>query len=260
MFQETVPILFNCHKDQDVVEIYPVHDLHYGSEQFDLHRWTQLHDLIMEKPNRYVVWVGDLLEFSIPFNKHSDVLTQMYTPHEQKQYISALFKEMGNRTLAILDGNHEQRSFKTTGQYALYDCAAIAGIESQYRTAYAVIDVGVGEGAHRMKERQLHYVLFATHRAKQLKSFGSADAIEGIDIFLYGHDHEPSDHPRGKLIYDARNHAVIFKSVECVNCGAFLTYGGYGAQAGYRPKSNKLYKIVLYGGDEKKIETIGFHL
>lgn len=80
MFQETVPILFNCPKDQETVEIYPVHDLHYGSEQFDLHRWTQLHDLIMGKPNRYVVWVGDLLEFSIPFNKHSDVLTQTYTP------------------------------------------------------------------------------------------------------------------------------------------------------------------------------------
>ena len=260
MFQETVPILFNCPKDQETVEIYPVHDLHYGSEQFDLHRWTQLHDLIMEKPNRYVVWVGDLLEFSIPFNKHSDVLTQMYTPHEQKQYISALFKEMGDRTLAVLDGNHEQRSFKTTGQYALYDCAAIAGIESKYRTAYAVIDVGVGDGAHYAKGRQLHYVLFATHRAKQLKSFSSADAIEGIDIFLYGHDHEPNDHPRGKLIYDAQNHAVLFKSVECVNCGAFLTYGGYGALAGYRPKSDKLYKIILYSGRSKRIETVGFHL
>ena len=111
-----------------------------------------------------------------------------------------------------------------------------------------------------MKGRQLRYVLFAPHRAKQLKSFGSADAIEGIDIFLYGHDHEPNDHPRGKLIYDARNHAVIFKSVECVNCGSFLSYGGYGAQAGYRPKSDKLYKIVLYGGEEKRIETVGFHL
>ena len=260
MFKETVPILFNCPKDQETVEIYPVHDLHYGSEQFDLHRWNLLHDMLMEKPNRYVVWVGDLLEFSIPFNKHSDVLTQQYTPHEQKMYISALFKEMGDRTLAILDGNHEQRSFKSTGQYTLYDCAAIAGIEDKYRTAYAVIDVGVGADAHRISGRQLHYVLFATHRAKQLKSFGSADAIEGIDVFLYGHDHEANDHPRGKMVYDPRNHAVLFKTVECVNCGAFLTYGGYGALAGYRPKSDKLYKLILYSGNDKRIETVGFHL
>jgi hypothetical protein len=64
---------------------------------------------------------------------------------------------------------------------------------------------------------------------------------------------------RSSLVYDARNHAVSFKSVDVINCGAFLTYGGYGAQNGYRPKSDKLYKLVLHGG-EKRIETVGFYL
>lgn len=260
MDSETKPILFNTPREFEFIEIYPVHDMHYGSMQFDLHKWNQLHDLIMEKPNRYVIWVGDLMEFSIPFNKHSDVLTQMYTPHEQKQYITALFKEMGDRTIAVLDGNHEQRSFKMTGQMALYDCCAVAGIESKYRTAYAVMDIGVGEGSHRMKDRQLRYVGFATHKAKNLKSFGSSDALEGFDFFLSGHDHEATDHPRGKLVYDVHRRIVSFKSVECVNCGSFLTYGGYGALSGFRPKSDKLYKLVLHSGQDKDIETVGFHL
>ena len=110
------------------------------------------------------------------------------------------------------------------------------------------MDIGVGTDSHGMKGRQTHYVGFATHRAKSLKSFASVDALEGFDFFLTGHDHEATDHPRGKLIYDARNHAV-----------SFLSYGGYGAQAGYRPKSDKLYKLVLHGG-EKQIETVGFYL
>ena len=260
MFRETKPILVNTPTEFEFIEVYPIHDMHYGSAQFNLQKWNRLHDLILEKPNRYVVWVGDLMEFSIPFNKHSDVLTQMYNVQEQKEYITALFRQFKDRTLAITDGNHEERGSKFTGMYALYDCACIAGIPDLYRTAYAVIDVGVGTGAHYMKGRQQHYVLFATHRAKQLKSFGSADALEGFDVFMYGHDHEADDHPRGKLIYDWNNHAVIFKDVECINCGAFLTYGGYGAKAGYRPKSDKLYKLVLYGGPNKKIETVGFHL
>lgn len=260
MYSETQPILFNCPKEQESIEIYPVHDLHYGIDCFNLSRWNRLHDLILSAPNRYIVWVGDLMENAIPGSK-SNPLTQRYTPQEQKDYITALFKELKKRTIAILDGNHElNRSTRNAGLYPLYDCAAIAGIEDKYRTAYAVCDIGVGDNAHRIKNRQLHYVLFATHKAKQLKSFGSADALEGFDVFLYGHDHEPNDHPRGKLVYDARNHAVLFKSVDCVNCGSFLSYGGYGAQAGYRPKSDKLYKIVLHGGVEKQIETIGFYL
>ena len=32
MYSETKPILFNCPKEQESIEIYPVHDLHYGNE------------------------------------------------------------------------------------------------------------------------------------------------------------------------------------------------------------------------------------
>ena len=260
MYSETQPIIFNCPKEFNEIELYPVHDLHYGNECFNLSKWNRLRDLIMAEPNRMVVWVGDLLENAIP-NSHSSVFDQMYSPQEQKEYITAIFKEFKHRTVAILDGNHElNRSTRMAGLYPLYDCACIAGIPEQYRSAYAVMDIGVGTDANGMKGRQLHYVGFATHRAKNLKSFGSVDALEGFDFFLTGHDHEADDHPRGKLVYDARNHTVQCKAVDVVNCVAFLSYGGYGAQAGYRPKSDKLYKLVLHGGREKQRETVGFYL
>lgn len=259
MLPETKPILFSCQKEYDTVEIYPVHDMHYGSEQFNLSKWNTLHDLILSEPNRYVIWVGDLMENAVP-NSKSSVFDQMYSPQDQKEYITALFKEFKKRTIAILDGNHElNRSTRMAGLFPLYDCACIAGIPEQYRTAYAVMDIGVGSDSHGMKGRQTHYVGFATHKAKSLKSFASVDALEGFDFFLTGHDHEANDHPRGKLVYNAQNHAVSFKSVDVVNCGSFLSYGGYGAQAGYRPKSDKLYKLVLHG-KEKRIETVGFYL
>ena len=260
MYAETTPIIFNCPKEYDTVELFPVHDLHYGNECFNLSKWNRLHDLILSEPNRFIVWVGDLMENAIP-NSKSNPLMQMYSPQEQKEYITALFKELKKRTIAILDGNHElNRSTRAAGLYPLYDCAAIAGIEDKYRTAYAVLDIGVGNAAYHSIGKQMRYAGFATHHAKQLKSFGSADALEGFDFFLSGHDHEATDHPRGKLIYNAQKRIVSFKSVECVNCGSFLSYGGYGAQAGYRPKSDKLYKIVLHSGREKQIETIGFYI
>ena len=260
MYPETKPIVFNCPKDYESVEIFPVHDLHYGNEQFNLTKWNRLHDLILAEPNRYVVWIGDLLENAVP-NSRSSVFDQMYSPQEQKEYITALFKEFKSRTIAILDGNHEyNRSTRMCGLYPLLDCAAMAGISDRFRSAYAVMDIGVGSNSHRDKNRQLRYVGFATHRAKSLKSFASVDALEGFDFFLCGHDHEADDHPRGKLVYNGVRRTVSVKSVDVINCGSFLRYGGYGARAGYRPKSDKLYKLVLRGGIEKQIETVGFYL
>lgn len=260
MLPETQPILFNCPKEYDTVEIFPVHDLHYGSDCFNVRKWDALHDLILSEPNRYVVWVGDLMENAIP-NSKSSVFGQTCSPQAQKDYVTELFREFKKRTIAILDGNHElNRTTKAAGMFPLYDCAAIAGIPDKYRTAYAVMDISVGDNAHRTKGRQAHYVGFATHKAKSLKNFASVDALENFDFFLTGHDHEANDHPRGKLIYDGVHKTVYFKSVEVLNCGSFLSYGGYGAQSGYRPKSDKLYKLVLGGGAAKQIETVGFYL
>ena len=260
MYTETQPIIFNCPRDFDTVELYPVHDLHYGNECFNTRKWAAFHDLILSEPNRFIVWVGDLMENAIPDSK-SNPLTQTCPPQQQKEYITELFREFKRRTVAIIDGNHElNRSTRKAGLYPLYDCAAIAGIEDKYRTAYAIVDIGVGNVAYHCEGKQMRYAVFATHKAQQLKSFGSADALEGFDIFLSGHDHEATDHPRGKLVYNAQKRNVYFKSVECVNCGSFLNYGGYGAQNGYRPKSDKMYKIVLHSGREKQIETVGFHI
>lgn len=260
MMTETKPILFTCDPEYESVEIYPIHDLHFGNECFDKKKLNNLIELIKAEPNRYVIWVGDLMENAIP-NSKSDPLTQTHTPQEQKEYITELFRDLKDRTIAVLDGNHElNRSTRKAGLYPLYDCACIAQMPEKYRTAYAVIDIAVGHNANRVKDRALHYVGFATHKARNLKNFCSADALEGFDFFLTGHDHEAVDHPRGKLVYNASSKSVYFKSVEVVNCGSFLSYGGYGAQSGYRPKSNKLYKIVLYGGQQKNIETVGFYV
>ena len=261
MLPETKPILFNCPKEYDTVEIYPVHDLHYGNKQFSLSKWNNLKKHILEQPNRFVVWVGDLFENSIPNSKSSDVFEQTCSPQDQSDYIAAVFKELKSRSVAVLDGNHESnRSTRAAGLYPLYTCAAIAGISDRYRSAYAVIDLGVGNKAHHSTGKQMRYTIFATHKAKNLKNFCSADAIEGIDIFLSGHDHEANDHPRGKMVYNGQKRTISFKSVECVNCGSFLSFGGYGAREGYRPKSDKMYKIVLHSGREKQIETVGFYL
>ena len=262
MYPETKPIVTKLSPEFDTIEIYPIHDLHYGNECFDMHRWNVLRDEIMAQDNRYVVWVGDLMENALPGSK-SNPLTQLHSPLEQREFVTEQFKLFKDRTLGIVDGNHEyNRSTRFAGMYPLYDAACIAGIEDKYRATYAVIDImfGSGRGGHR--EDAYQYVGFAIHKAKDLKSFHSADVLEGFDFFLFGHDHDPREHARGKIRYIRQNHALMFGQVETVNCGSFLTYGGYGAMAGYRPVAPKMYKLICHGERkyDNRIETVGFYL
>ena len=76
-----------------------------------------------------------------------------------------------------------------------------------------------------------------------------------------GHDHDPKDHPRAHIIYDRQRREVKQRSVEMIDNGSFLTFGGYGARGGYRPLSDKMYRIVFTAlpDRQKSVETIGFY-
>lgn len=257
MQPETVPIVIN-RPDLDVIELYPIHDLHFGNEQFDEHKWNELTKMILSKPNAMVAFVGDLIENIVP-NSRGDIFSQRYTPQEQQDFIVSVFRQFEGRIACVVDGNHEyNRSTRMCGLFPLFSACCIAGIEPLYRSAYAVIDLGIGNIGNRMSRA----VGFVCHRAKELKAFSSVDALEGFDFMLTGHDHDPKDHARMHITYDRQRREIGTRSVEFVNCGSFLTFGGYGARNGYRPQSDKMYKLVLYAREQRKkaIETVGFYL
>ena len=100
MIPESIPIVIDK-PEFDSVEIYPIHDLHYGNECFDSHKWNSLAEQILSAPNRFVVFVGDLMENSIP-NSKSDMFTQTSTPREQMDFVTSVFRQFKDRTLAVL--------------------------------------------------------------------------------------------------------------------------------------------------------------
>ena len=259
MYDEMKPILFSCPPEYEEVEVYCIHDIHYGNEMFRADKWKALKEEILSQPNRYAIFVGDMMENAIP-NSKSDVFTQFATPLEQQQWATEQLVSLADRTIAIIPGNHENnRSTKTCGLYPLYDCAVMAGLKERYRQNFAFVDIGVGKGGHG-KGKQTHYAGYIVHKARDQKNFNSCDCIDGIDFMLYGHDHDPKDHPRAKLVYSPNMKTVSLKNVEVVNSGSFLGYGGYAATSGYRPNSSKMYKLILSGTREKSIKTVGFCL
>ncbi len=260
MQSDFTPIIFNTPWENDCIELYFIHDLHNGSAQHDAQKWTALKREIIANKRAYCVFVGDAMENAIP-NSKGDVFYQTMPPHEQKMWFKDQLVDLKHQTIAVLDGNHEKnRSTKTCGMFPLYDACVMAGIENLYRPHFALVDIGVGTRSDTAKNtKQVRYVGYLVHRATSQVKFCSADMLEGIDFFAYGHDHQPVDRPRGKLIYDPQNKKLRQKDVEVINCGSFLTYGGYASDAGYRVSAKKLYKLILFGC-EKKIQSVGFHV
>lgn len=259
MLPETKPILFKT--DLNVIEIIEVCDTHFGNECFNYSKWNNLQQYILEKPNRFIIWNGDLMENAVPGSK-SDPLTQTLSPQEQQDMVTECFKKFKDRTLAIVDGNHESnRSIRLAGLYPLYTSACIAGISERYRSAYAVLDISMGHGRQGFPNRKHKFIGYICHRGKNMKQFATTDMLEGFDFVVVAHDHEPYDHSRGKIVYDSRTKTLMHKDIEMVDNGSCMFYGGYSARGGSRVKSDKLYKIICYGdGREKRIETLGFHV
>lgn len=252
-----LPILIKLPESYDSVEVLLAADIHTGSAEFDEKRW-ELFEELLKKPTTYVIFAGDQMEYATRQSK-SDVYSQTMPPSYQKKWWINHLRNYKEKVLCIVDGNHEfNRASKDADDFPLYDIALALGIEDRYRSEAAFVDIGVGDGGHG-KGKQVHYVIRVQHQAKNNVNHGTADGLEGIDVFVSGHTHKPMDKPLGKLVYDSKNKTVSQKDVENIVCGHFLRFGGYGERGGYRPTSQKLYSIIL-SGKKKCIETRGFHL
>lgn len=256
MKSSRIPILVSLPESLESAEILLAADIHAGSAEFDQAKWAKFEELL-KRPDVFVLFAGDQCEYATRSSK-SDVYTQALTPSQQKRWWIEHLKPYKEKVLCIVDGNHEyNRASKDADDFPLYDIALALGIEDRYRSEAAFVDIGVGHVGTAGK--QVHYVIRVQHQARNNVNFGTADGFEGIDVFVSGHTHKPTDQPRSKLVYDAKNKSVSQKEVENIVCGHFLRFGGYGERGGYRPTSQKLFSLLL-SGKKKMVETRGFHL
>ena len=252
------PIVVQTPDYFDNIEVYVLSDLHMGSKEFDESMWERAKAEILAQPNRFCVFIGDLMENAIPGSK-SDVFSQVATPMQQREWVLKQFQDLSDRILAITDGNHERnRSYRAAGMFPNFDAAVIAGIQDRYRPHFAVVDIGVGT-REKDKKQQVHYVLYCVHRGKDGKGVNTALGTSGIDAVCVGHTHAPLSIPKAQISYNPINKVVSVRTVHLVNSGAWCKYGGYAVDNGYLPNSDQKHKLVLYGG-KKKVDVVGFTL
>lgn len=215
------------------LRIYAVGDLHAGAIQADLKGWERFNQIILDDPFAYVIFLGDLLNNATK-SSVSNVYEDIMRPRDQKIYLKEHIADLAKaeRILAILPGNHENRSLKEADDSPLFFVADSLGLTDIYRDNIAIIKLTIGS---REKAKTNCYTLFATHGSGGGGTTGAyvnkceryAKNYDGVDIFFFGHSHRPFVTKPNRIIVDANREVTRQRKTIVTTGSSWMAYGGY---------------------------------
>ena len=218
------------------LRIYAVGDLHAGAIQADLKGWERFNQMILDDPQAYVIFLGDLMN-NATRSSVSNLYEDTMRPRDQKIYLREHLADLAKeeKILAILPGNHENRSLKEADDSPLYDVAAGLYLEDIYRDGMAFIKLTIGS---REKAKTNCYTIFATHGSGGGAMTGAyvnkcerfAKNFDGVDIFFFGHSHKPFITKPNKIIVDANREVVKQRNTIVTTGASWMAYVGYPVQ------------------------------
>lgn len=242
------------------MEILPIGDVHIGDPKTDESAFKRFLSYVLEKENRYVLLIGDLMNNALKTSV-SNVYNETMNPHEQKKWLIHELRYIQDRILCIVPGNHEYRSVKDDDVHLMEDIAMALNKEDCYREEGAFLKICLGRNKASTTKR-IAYTLCAIHGTGGGKKSGSAVnniedfavSIDNLDIITMGHVHKQLTSKPSKIVIDVYNNKVTQREYHCVIAGAWQDYGGYGFRKMYRPTS-KNGAIIKLNGREKSVRV-----
>lgn len=249
----------------ETLEIIPIGDVHEGEEMFDLDLFDGLIRYILEKPNRYVILNGDLLNNAIKTSV-SDVYGEN-DPERELGTIVFRLSQIKDRILAMGSGNHEERTLKLTGIDPSRYLAVRLGIEERYSSNSFVLFLTFGHSRKPSSGNNFPnvYTIFVQHgygggkkNGSKLNSLNDSDQIiSNADLFIMGHTHTPIANVKSSFVADTRHGTIKRQNKYFLMHNAFMKFGGYGLRYGYSPAATEVTYATLSGNKKKISLTIG---
>lgn len=238
-------------KELPYINIYPIGDLHLGSGNFCLESFNKWKKLVSEDPYSKIVIVGDMIDNGLKTSKTNSFEASMQ-PFQQKKWLEEEFRPFADKIIGVVQGNHEYRSSIVADFCPLYDVMAKLDLEDLYRPNMAFIKVNLGE---RNADRQCSYTIMLTHGASKTKTNNFGYAVDGMDIMVTGHIHQPSNTFPAKIVIDSKNESVSLRSFTHVTVPSFQKLGGYALKGMFLPQSMKI-PIIRLDGTKKEVNNI----
>lgn len=243
-------IIHKLDKDLPYINIYPIGDLHIGSKEFNLDAFQRWKKMVMDDEFAKVVIVGDIMDMATKDSK-TNIYEATMNPYEQKEWVTNEFRDIKDKILGAIQGNHEYRANNLLGICPMYDVLAKLDLEDLYRPNMAFIKVNLGS---RNKDRQASYNIVLAHGQAKTRTKDFPYVIDGMDVMVTGHFHTGESHFRSKIVIDSKNESVGMKEFVHVSVPSFTSYGGYVMRGMFLPQDGNKIPIVTLQGSEKKVE------
>jgi predicted phosphodiesterase len=244
-------IVHKLDKDLPYINIYPIGDLHIGSKEFNLDAFQRWKKMVMDDEFSKVVIVGDIMDMATKGSK-TNIYEATMNPYEQKEWVTNEFRDFKDKILAGIQGNHEYRSNNLLGICPMYDVLAKLDLEDLYRPNMAFMKINLGS---RNKDRQVSYTLVMAHGQAKGRTKQFPYAIDGMDVMVTGHFHEPNNAFPSKIVIDSKNEVVTFKPFTHITVPSFTTLGGYTLRGMYLPVDGEKFPVIKLDGSKKYIST-----
>lgn len=241
-FKKTITVL------GDWFNLYVFGDWHLGSADSDQKRIEDTAKFLSKKKSSEagVILVGDLIENVLPGSKGTPFELSIPDPDKQAETACDYIRSFSHLILGSVEGNHELRSRKRTGQFVNKSMMEkIYGPDAKNR--YLGLNGLIHLTFKNSKGKKLYtYTIYVTHgngnsstlSGKYMKIHSLRDMAKA-DIYVQGHLH-------CKLgMCDYINESNIIKKRAFVCCSSYLFEASYAQEFGYRPTDFGFNKISL---------------
>ncbi len=197
-------------------------DVHLGHPNVDHDRVAREIQAISNTPDVFVILTGDLVDGIFWGGESGSEQTQ--TINEQQAFVRSLFKELRDRVIVAVSGEHDSKWASRAGADPYSQFSEITG--SPYIRGVAEISLNVGEE---------NYQIVAQHKAKGHSMYNKSHPtfrqarfhLQGADVYLSAHTHQK------QISQESMRDTEGSHIVTHVNTGAYKTGDGYGERMGY---------------------------
>jgi predicted phosphodiesterase len=224
------------------LRVYPIGDLHIGgpehaSDQLD--EWLQY---LADAKNASMLNTGDNTNCAIKTSV-SETYDERMSVGEAREMQTAKFKPLAeaNKIDAVIDGNHEDRIYRATGDSP--NAAVCQALGINYERATCVVRYTVGDQ---------QYDVYLRHGTGGGRKIGSAinnlqdqENVIDADIYVSGHTHTQVAFV--KDIFVPTDEGFDRKKRLFVCSASFVGYEEYAKKAGYAPAHIGAPRLYLDG-------------
>lgn len=239
------------------IEVIPIGDTHIGAN-FNETLLRETINYILDKPNRYCILNGDILDAGI-VNSRANVYENDMTPSAALSYAHILFKPLAdaNKILCSCGGNHDaDRMARETDITASMELAVRLGITDYYSKDSCVLFIRASGGIRGNSNKNAFYTIFVSHgrnggggklagsKANALQEM--ANLIPNADIYIHSHSHFPMTFKDSYYNINEQKKLINQQERMFVNTNAFQNYlDSYAEAKLLRASSMAIPKIKL---------------